>query len=133
MTTIYSSEYQSSVQKELSRIQKLQEVLAKEVERLQTICGLFHTETPKKISKKVQKTPAKKPEKISHSAQLRGAIVDVLQQAKRPLANREIQEAIRKGYPKLKVNTKNVSSTIGIHRDTLFESPEPGKYSLRTT
>lgn len=134
MTTIYSAEYQSSVQKELSRIQKLQEVLAKEAVRLQSECNLFggKTKPSKKVSalKKVNKAAPKKVSKTSFSAQMREAIIGVLGDAPEPLTTKQIYEAILKRNPKLKANTTSLSTVISANRGKLFDSPEPKKYQL---
>jgi len=134
MTTIYSAEYQSSVQKELSRIQKLQEVLAKEAARLQSECNLFGgNSTPSKKAsslKKFKKTAPKKLSKTSFSAQMREAIIGVLEGVPEPLTTKQIYEAIIKRNPKFKGNATSLSTVISANRGSLFHSPEPKKYQL---
>jgi len=134
MTTIYSAEYKSSVQKELSRIQKLQEVLAKEAARLQSECNLFGGESKpsKKVSalKKVNKAAPKKLSKTSFSAQMREAIIGVLEGTSEALTTKQIYEAILKRNPKFKGDATSLSTVISANRGKLFDSPEPKKYQL---
>lgn len=118
--TIYSTDYQSSKQRELSRLQKLQETIAE---------AIFELQISRKTEKEVAKSTIKKPRKNStKKGLLLEAILSSLREGT-PLSNKEIRAKIAVTHPTIAVTTQNVSNALWMNKGKLLKK-EDGKYSL---